>query len=186
MEYLTKTQLTKRWSNALIERYFPYPTEEKPNPQYKCGAPMQLYDINKVKRIESTKTFKADYKKVYENKVAARERAKRKREELIMYANGVQISIPFYEKDELIKKACDHYNWWNDWKEWEYGDFRKATPSSDHFFLKRICINYLRHQCTCYDVELGKFYRKVGVHDAHDVLQSRINEGIKQKYEWLR
>jgi hypothetical protein len=35
-------------------------------------------------------------------------------------------------------------------------------------------------------MELQRFYKKVGVHEAHDVLQERINEAIKQKYEWLR
>jgi hypothetical protein len=141
---------------------------------------MLLYDIGKVMRIESTQTFKEDFEKVYKHKLAGKERAKRKRDELIMYANGLQINIPNYEKTRLIQLACDHYNRWNE------NAYYQASPSSDCIFLKRICINYLRHQCTCYDDELGKFYRKVGVQDAHDVLQTRINDAIKQKYEWLR
>lgn len=141
---------------------------------------MQLYDVSKVRYIEATESFKADYEKVYKHKVAAVERARKKREELIKYANGMQINIPTYGKDKLVRLACDHYNWWNN-KPYNY-----ATPSSDESFLKRITINYLRHQCTCYDRELRKFYKKVGVQDAHNVLQERINEAIKQKYEWLR
>lgn len=185
-QYLTKTALAKRWSMSLINKYYPQCDEEKPNPLYRHSYPMQLYDVNKVAQIESRESFKADLEKVKKRKIVAFERIKRKREELIMYANGVQISIPSYEKDKLIKKACDHYNRWNSWKEWEYLDYWRATPSSDESFLKRICINYLRHQCTCYDNELVKFYRKVGVHEAHNVLQTRINDAIKQKYEWLR
>lgn len=34
--------------------------------------------------------------------------------------------------------------------------------------------------------KMYKFFNKVGKHEAHDVLQERINEAIKQKYEWLR
>lgn len=147
---------------------------------------MQLYDIGKVQRIESSQSFKEDFEKVYKHKLAGKERTRRKHDELIMYANGVQINIPTIEKDKLIKLACDHYNWWNDWKEWGYDDFIRATPSCEESFLKRICINYLRHQCTCYDDELGKFYRKVGIQDAYDILRTRINEAIRQKYEWLR
>ena len=179
-QYLTKTELAKRWSQNLIDMYFPEPTMEKSNPHHKRGAPMQLYDIGKVMRIESTQSFKEDFEKVYQHKLAGKERARRKREELIMYANGLQIIIPEFEKDKLIQNACDHYNRWND------NYYYRASPSSDSLFLKRVCINYLRHQCTCYDDELGKFYRKVGVQEAHDVLQARINEAIKQKYEWLR
>lgn len=184
--YYTKTELAKRWSQKLIDDYFPICSEERVNPQYSSGAPMQLYDIAEVRYIESKADFKADYQKVLKRKIAARERAERKREELIMYANGVQIKVPTYDKDKLIQNACNHYNRWNDWKEGGYCDGWRATPSSDKSFLKRITINYLRHQCTCYDKELEKFFRKVGKQEAHDVLQKRINEAIKQKYEWLR
>lgn len=179
-QYITKTDLATRWSNSLIEKYYPQCSDERINPHYKYGSPMQLYDIGKVRYIESRDDFKADYKKVLKRKIVALERAKKKREELMMYANGVQIVIPEYEKDKLIQKACNHYNRWND------NAYYPATPSSDYLFLKRICVNYLRHQCTCYDDELRNFYGKVGVQDAHDVLQTRINEAIKQKYEWLR
>ena len=179
-QYYTKTELAKRWSNSLIEKHFPICSLEKPNPQYASGSPMQLYDMGKVRIIEATDAFKADYQKVLKRRIAASERAEKKRQELIMYANGVQIQIPTYDKDNLIEKACCHYNWWNG-KRYDY-----ATPSSDESFLKRITVDYLRHQCTCYDKELEKFFRKVGKHEAHDVLQRRINEAIKQKYEWLR
>jgi len=185
-QYYSKTELARRWSMSLVNKYYPQCDEKRVNPFYRHSYPMQLYDVNKVAHIESLGAFKADLKITNKRKLAASDRAKRKHDELIMYANGMQINIPSYEKDKLVKLACDHYNWWNDWKEWEYGDFRRATPSSEESFLKRICINYLRHQCTCYDDELGKFYRKIGVQDAHDVLQTRINEAIKQKYEWLR
>ena len=179
-QYLTKTDLATRWSNSLIEKYYPQCSDERINPHYRYGSPMQLYDVGKIRYIESRDDFKADYEKVLRRKIVALERAKKKREELMMYANGVQIVIPDLEKDKLIQKACDHYNRWND------NAYYPATPSSDLIFLKRICINYLRHQSTCYDEELGKFYGKVGVQDAHNVLQTRINEAIMQKYEWLR
>jgi hypothetical protein len=185
-EYYTKSELGKRWSKRLIEDYFPICSEEKVNPHYRCGSPMQLYDIEKVRRIESTDAFKADYAKVLKRKVAALERAKKKRQELMTYANGVQIEIPTMEKDKLIEKACYHYNSWKEWKEGGWDGEWRATPSCDESFLKRITVNYLRHECTCYDKELQKFIKKIGKNEAHDVLQKRINEAIIQKYEWLR
>ena len=114
------------------------------------------------------------------------EENKKKREELMMYANGVQIKIPTIEKDDLIQRACNHYNRWDDWRLYKYDDIVRATPSSDESFLKRITINYLRQKCTCYEKELEKFQKKVGVQVAHDILQKRINDAIIQKYEWLR
>ncbi len=186
MQYLTKTKLAERWSNSLIKKYFPQCSLERPNPQYKCGSQMQLYEVGKVRYIESTDAFKADFQKVIKHKIAARERAKRKHKKLELYANGVQIEIPTMDKDKLIRNACYHYNSWKEWKEGGWDGECRATPSSDESFLKRITINYLRHECTCYDKELEKFFSKVGKHEAHDVLQERINEAIKQKYEWLR
>ena len=147
---------------------------------------MQLYDIAKVRYIESKDAFKEDLKKVIKRKIAALERAKKKREELMMYANGVQIEIPDLRKEKLIEKACNHYNWWNSLKKFSFDGCNRATPSSDESFLKRIVINYLRHQCTCYGKELEKFQKKVGVQVAHDILQQRINDAIIQKYEWLK
>ena len=195
-EFYTKSELLKRWSKKLIDDYFPICSEERDNPQYRCASPMQLYDIAKVRYIESTDAFKADYAKVLKRKTAALERAERKREELIMYANGVQINIPTIEKDELIRRACKSYNRFHRpiQRPWEdYYAFRErrlywneASKDSNEEFLKRITINYLRHKCTCYDKELEKFFKKVGKHEAHDALQERINEAIKQKYEWLR
>lgn len=185
-QYFTKTELCERWSQSLIDKYFPICSEEKPNPQYLCGSPMQLYDVAEVRYIESKDDFKEDLKKVLKRKIAALERAKKKREELMMYANGVQIKIPDIEKDDLIQRACNHYNRWDDWRLYKYDDIVRATPSSDESFLKRITINYLRHKCTCYEKELEKFQKKVGVQVAHDILQKRINDAIIQKYEWLR
>ena len=180
-DFCTKSELSKRWSLALIEKYFPKCSKEKVNPYYKCAPPMQLYDINKVKMIESTDDFKADYEKTAKRKDAALARAKKKHDELVMYANGIQIHI--FSKEQLTKKACNHYNWRNESME-RYAPY--ASPSSDEEFLKRITINYLRHQCTVYENELDKFHRKVGKQEAHDVLKERINEAIKEKYEWLR
>ena len=181
--FYTKSELSKRWSLTLIEKYFPKCSKVKVNPHYKCASPMQLYDISKVKMIESTDDFKADYEKTAKRKEAALERGRKRREKLVMYANGIQICIPTFDKKRLTKEACEHYNCRNA----SMGRYdRYASLLSDEEFLKRITINYLRHQCTVYENELDKFYGKVGKHDAHDVLKERINEAIRQKYEWLR
>ena len=185
-QYYTKTELTERWSNSLIEKYIPHCSLEKPNPRHKNGAPMQLYDKGKVRYIESTEAFKADFQKVIIRKIAARERAEKKCEKLKLYVNSVQIKIPTMDKDKLIRNACHHYNSWREWKEGGWDGEWRASPSSDESFLKRITLNYLRHQCTCYEDELDKFRMKVGKQEAHDILQKRINDAIKQKYEWLK
>ena len=73
-QYFTKTELTKRWTKALIERFFPYPTEIRANPRHKRGAPMQLYDIRRVKFIESLEVFKELWLEVLERRIKRMEK----------------------------------------------------------------------------------------------------------------
>jgi len=184
-QYLTKTELAKRWSNGLIEKHFPFCSLEKPNPKYIGGSPMQLYDMGKVRFIESTDAFKADKEKIMKRKIVALKRMERKREELIMYANGVQIVVPDYEKDKLIEKACEYYNACLS-KGLGRCDSERATPSRSESFLKRITIHYLQCECTLCNKEVCEFLMKTRNKEALIVLQERVNDAIKQKYEWLR
>ena len=146
---------------------------------------MQLYDMGKVRFIESTDAFKADKEKIMKRKIVALKRMERKREELIMYANGVQIVVPDYEKDKLIEKACEYYNACLS-KGLGRCDSERATPSRSESFLKRITIHYLQCECTLCNKEVCEFLMKTRNKEALIVLQERVNDAIKQKYEWLR
>ncbi len=73
-QYLTKTELTKRWSKALIESFFPNPTETRANPKHKRGAPMQRYDMRRVKYIESLEVFKELWLEVLERRIKRMEK----------------------------------------------------------------------------------------------------------------
>ena len=182
MNLITKTELTQRWSKRLIKMFFPKCSVEKSNPYYRCSSPMQLYELSKVEAIEKTDAFQKEHEKVLARKKVAKACTNKKRDEIIKYAKEIHISIPDMEKERLINRACSNYNWWHSLDKYHYC---YATPTSDEEFLKRITINFIRHQCTCYENELYKMYGKVGVQEAHDILQERINEAIKQKYEWL-
>ena len=83
--YLTKTELSARWSPGLIEKYFPQCSEERANPHCKHGSPMQLYDVGKINYIESKDVFKADWRKVLKP---------RRREALFMLTVLLRTSAP--------------------------------------------------------------------------------------------
>lgn len=68
MQYLTKTQLTKRWSRDLVDFYFPTPSEIRVNPINNRYAEMQLYDVYRIMEIEHLETFKKDWRKVLERR----------------------------------------------------------------------------------------------------------------------
>lgn len=180
--YITKTELIQRWSKKLVEAFFPKCSLERRNPRYKRASPMQLYDLKEVEKIERRKTFKEASEKASRKKAVAQKVADCKRQRLIELARTISINLPDMDKDSAIKLACHHYNQRN---QMACHDYTEATPSSDEAFLKRITTNFLRHQCTRYDTELGNFFGKVGVQEAHKILKERINRAIAEKYDWI-
>jgi hypothetical protein len=77
-QYLTKTELAKRWSLGLIERFFPTPSKEGVNPIKPRYAPMQLYNIHDVRKIESSHVFRIEWEKTIKRKIALKEMKKLK------------------------------------------------------------------------------------------------------------
>ena len=57
VKYICYCTLKSRWGAKLIEKFYPEPDKTLNNPYYKCAAPMKLYDISKVERIETYKRF---------------------------------------------------------------------------------------------------------------------------------
>ena len=79
--------------------------------------------------------------------------------------------------------ACKHYNSYN--FDRAFGS-NIASINSDMEFLSRICTNYLRHNMTNYESELEKLFGKVGKYDAYNLLKTKINSAIFDKYEWIK
>lgn len=177
--YCRQTLLDRGWTDSLIRKFLVKEDATRRNPRYKCASPMKLYEIQRVLSAESTEDFKLELEKSRKRSEKMVERMDAKREALLEYAMSVEISLPDIPYETVLEKAIQSYN------EFHYNDDRFADTGSDKEFLKRICINYLRHECTIYEEELDKIFGEVGVHEAHDLLQSRINEAIRAKYKEL-
>lgn len=154
---------------------------------------MLLYSKERVKKIEKRKTFIALFEKVKARKESAKKAVETKKQKIIDYVNNMEIDIPLMEIDVLDKKARASYDnfhsrryyWDNDFEDYvEY--YQSAFNSDDEDFIKRITINYLRHQRTNYENQLRSMFGKVGVQEGHDILQKRINDKIKEVYLHLR
>ena len=188
-QYITPSGLKQRgWTDTMIVKYLGDPDETKANPYYKSAAPMRLYDLKRVERAEKRKAFIADREASDRRKQSAAKGVATKREKAVEYARTVAINVPRIGYDTLLKHACRHYNGWHECRpDGSYDpDFIPADPKhSDPDFLHRIATNYLRHECTSYDDELYKLFGKTGVHEAHDILQRRINKEIRATYPQL-
>ena len=45
------------WTDAGIRQFLGEPDDREPNPHYPRGAPMQLYDLDRVERVETTDAY---------------------------------------------------------------------------------------------------------------------------------
>lgn len=162
-QYLTKTELAKRWSMSLINKYYPQCDKEKPNPYYWRGSPMQLYDVNKVAQIESKESFKADLEKAIRKKEIAQENAdKRKKMSCIDYANCLHIKIPEYKQEDVF-----------------------ALLEHDKYFMGRNAAS-LAWSLTRRVIKSGKIRNQNDADTVYDVLVKRVVEAYQQKYEWTK
>ena len=89
-----------------------------------------------------------------------------------------------------IDVSLSYFLCFQNFKAWRRGDYcsfdEPATPQSDEKFIARICMNYLRHNCTRYDKELEKMFGKTGRAEGHDIIQNRINQEICRIYPEIK
>jgi hypothetical protein len=188
-KFVIKSTLVKRgWTESLIAKFLPEPDSLQPNPHYKAGPPMRLYDLKRVEKIEKSKRFVTAKQKAEPRKAAAKKGVESKLARTMHYVNSVVIKVPLMDRDKLIDLACRSYNEWQEqkdmWSEdirdWEPANFLSSAP-----FLERICVNHLRHELTGYEKHLEKTFGKVGTSDAYKKIKEKVEEAIARAYPWL-
>lgn len=189
-KFVTKSALLKErgWTNSLIKAFLPSPDEMRLNPMYKSAAPMLLYKEGRIKRIEGTQKFKKNLEKVAPKKIAAQKAVETKLNNLLSYLDSVEINLITLSKEELIEKACKHYNeiQLDRSSEGLKCSDRAATKNSDFSFLKRICVNFLRHEMTSYEDHIEEMSDKVGFNRGYLAVRDKVFDKIKETYPWLK
>lgn len=187
--HIAKITLKKErgWTDLLIKHFLKEPDLIVDNPHYKSSPPMSLYLIEKIKSIEETPQFKAMMQSASIRKKNANKAVDTKKAIILNYITNLKIILPDIPKDELIKRAVTSYNNFKSQKSFERDEyyFEPATVNADPIFLNRICKNYLRHKCTRYENELSRIFGKVGVDEAYEILKTKINKYIDEKYPFL-
>lgn len=105
-------------------------------------------------------------------------------EELLkQYAKQLKISLPKLDQTTLIRRSVGYYNFLNR----KRGIQRYASSSSDEAFLKRICVNFLRHRHTTYDKILheGLKCKKLDENALVIKLSNKVLDAIAKSYPWL-
>ena len=94
-DYMAKCSVKRRnWTKKMFETFFPIPTMQVPNPHYRNAAPMKLYRIVDVLRIEQTEPFKSYWNKIAYKREVARalmiERHRKTKEQILVpHTNGM-------------------------------------------------------------------------------------------------
>lgn len=182
-QFINKKDLTKvrGWTPKLIKDFLGEPDRRTENPMYKCAAPMCLYDLRKVKRIERTRKFQEEAPKAQERSRRAARAAEKRKADLLAKIEAVDVQVPVLPYEQLVRRACESYN---DHKSGE-SDLLRATPESAPEFLDRICVNYLRHELTEYENHLESVFGKAGAEDARVEIKLRILDAISEVYPEL-
>lgn len=72
-EYMAKCSVKRRnWTKKMFDTFFPIPTMQVPNPHYRNAAPMKLYRIVDVLRIEQTEAFRNYWNRIAHKREVAR------------------------------------------------------------------------------------------------------------------
>ena len=83
-EYLSKPKLKERgWTDGMVRKFLGEPDATRPNPHYKCAAPMGLYDVKRVEKVERSAKFKAEMEKLAGRKQSAQKAVKTKMQKAI-------------------------------------------------------------------------------------------------------
>lgn len=106
--------------------------------------------------------------------------------EINKYLTNLKIVVPIIKKERLLQIASRDYN-----KHLKtlpnYSQYKKANPQQDDTkFLKRICLNYLRHKMTQYENDLTEMFGYIGYEIGYNKLKRKFNKEIIKTYSWLK
>lgn len=196
---MTKTDVKKRpgWNDDRLERYLGAPDFTTEN-SYRKNSITNWYMTKRVEKAEGYKTFQkeaqksiAQHEKRKEAGFKAAETKRSKTRQLVedrLTEVLLRQEVKSLKKDQLYNLAVDHYNELHEWRAIERNNyyFEYATvQGSPEDFLKRIAVNFLRHDGTTYDEELEVYFNQVGKHEAINMVRKHVYDLIAREYPYL-
>ena len=168
-EWISLAGLRARgWTPKLIERFLGPPERTVPNPHYRSAAPMRLRSLKKALKAEQDPAFQEALAQAQRWREAARKGALRRRELTLELARNLPLQIERIPPDELLQLVQEAYferkGEWIEFKPW-------GRPDPLRNWL---CVNYLRHEASEYDLHLEDLQGKAGIAQAYLVLWERI------------
>ena len=178
------------WSKAMVGEFLGEPDRTAPNPNYRSGPPMRLYDLKRIEQAEATPEFALRKTKYQARKKAALERSSAKREKLI--ADVRQIEIQYYfgmTVKEVREYGLQAWADWADDKNSRRGNFYAPASRNPKNHapedIDRWAVNWLRHEQSGYETSLDSIYGFVGRKLADPIIKNRVLRHISETFPEL-
>jgi hypothetical protein len=175
----------------MVRDYLGEPDATQPNPRYASAAPMKLYRAERAEAVEANPEW------AQRRALGARRRetgvavADRKRAETAALARQLAAGLvaTLVLPADPRQAAMEAYNKWHSagctcpgWHDSGFCDKRAGTADSPEF-LRRITVNYMRHELTGYDRANSRLAGSTGHQGAHEILRSAVNAAIAAKLD---
>lgn len=177
--HITVATLRSRgWTDALIRRHLGDPDRLAPNPHYsQAGGAMRLYALARVEAAESG-TAKADLAdaaaKRIDRQVASAKAVGTKTAALIAEVDALTLNVARHPWDNVRAAALDG------------NQHRQMAHEPYEVFVRRMVMNYLRHECTNYHHGLASLFARVGGRGkAYEHLRHKVEDAILDAYPEL-
>jgi len=97
---------------------------------------------------------------------------------------NLDVEVPYYSPRSLIERAkiAKEDLWINNGDEYRYDDIDDDNVP----YIKRLCVNYLRHNTASYDELLREYFSPAEVAYGFPILRSKINQAIADTYPYLK
>lgn len=174
-ELYTKTRIKREfgWTDKCI-RYLPQPN----------GKVRSWYGVfpGWTKDLILETQQKPEVQKILEDKkkhqkarqIGAEKALETKRKKTVQDIEKINVSVwGGYKRQELVKMAIDSH------KEF----LRNRHRPDDNFTVgDREIVNFIRHELTSYDYDLGELYQRVGRSTGYDIITEKVYEAIEKAY----
>ena len=171
------------FSERLVQELLGEPDATKPNPYWKAGAPMRLYDPARVEAAKKRREWKAYQPTRARRKAAGRKVSDEKRTETKEWAETVNIRFKKRTPKNVQgarKSGFEH------WAKMQYADdpyFAKPRfKDIDGETLDRWAVNCLRHKFMDYDKRLFETFGKTGAREAYAIIRRRCLDMIAERF----
>jgi len=174
--YVSRSELSRRgWTPSMIRDLLDPPDQTHTNPVVSTRAPMRLYALSRVGKVEAGEEFRVRRAMGRARAELTAARATERRERAVANADQVTVDVPRHPPDELAELAVA---------------YERERPVTDER-LHRWQVEYLRSRMPSPEElaeslgglrELGG---RPGRREAARVLRGRIARAIGEEYPWL-